>query len=173
MRNADRFGRRRRGFRVAVLFSAAMWCGAAVLQAQTPVRAVAPYASYWFDNTELLPENFAVVQAIPPPIVTANQFFGFDYKPGDITAFAIVRFEIQVDTGAWTSVAIPPKANDAQTLAGYDTYKTPIPAMVPADHTVLVRACNAQLCGDASAPFTFTLAVKPPTVAGLRVVGSR
>lgn len=107
-------------------------------------------------------------QSPPPPVVTANQFFGFDYKPTDMVGFAIVRFELQVDGQPRLDIGIPPKFTLPDTLPGFETYKTPIPALVPADHDAVVFACNAQMCGDPSPTFRFTLAVKPPAVQNVR-----
>jgi hypothetical protein len=44
-----------------------------------------------------------------------------------------------------------------------------LPALTPGNHTVTVKACNTELCGDASTPFAFTFVVKPgvPTALGL------
>jgi hypothetical protein len=107
-----------------------------------------------------------------PPVATATQAFGFNYADADLATFSVVRFELQIDGGAWTSVAIPAKANDALTPAGASTYRVPIPALTTGSHTVSFRACNAQLCSDPSAPFSFILAVKPATPTGARILGS-
>lgn len=106
-----------------------------------------------------------------PPVATASQSFAFDYKDADLTAAGVIRFEEQVDSGAWIAIGIPPKANDAQTPAGASTYAAPIPALVTGAHTVAFRACNAQICSDPSSAMAFTLAVKPATPTGLRIVG--
>lgn len=111
----------------------------------------------------------AHAQTPPPPVATASQSFGFDYKDTDVTAGGVSRFEMQVDGGAFASVAIPPKGNDSQTPAGSSTYVVPIPALTTGTHTVSFRACNAQLCGDASPSFAFVLAVKPAIVTGVRI----
>jgi hypothetical protein len=113
--------------------------------------------------------GIASAQTPPPPVATASQSFGFDYKDADLSAGGVVRFEMQIDTATFTSVAIPPKGNDAQTPAGSSTYVVPIPALTTGNHTVSFRACNAQLCGDASPAFSFVLAVKPATPSGTRI----
>lgn len=114
----------------------------------------------------------SLLLAQSPPVATTTQSFGFDYKDADLTTFSVIRFEQQVDTGTWVTVQIPPKANDAQTPAGASTYKVPIPALTTGTHVVSWRACNAQICGDPSAPFSFILAVKPATPTGGRILGS-
>lgn len=114
----------------------------------------------------------AFAQSPPPPVAVASQSFGFDYVIANLSTFSVVRFEQQIDGGAWVSVAIPPTANDPQTPVGSNTYKTPIPALVTGNHTVAFRACNAQVCGDPGLSLTFTLAVKPPAPAAVpRIIG--
>lgn len=110
-------------------------------------------------------------QSPPPPVATALQSFGFDYKDADLSAGGVVRFEQQIDSGAFASIAIPPKANDAQTQPGNSTYKTPVPALTTGPHTVSWRACNATMCGDPLV-FAFVLAIKPATVSNGRILGS-
>ena len=112
---------------------------------------------------------YAVPAFAQPPIAAATQSFAFDYKTTDLTASAVVRFELQVDGGAWVNVNIPATSDDAQTPVGSHSYAVPIPALVTGNHTVSFRACNVQLCSDPMTPFAFTLAVKPPTPAGLRI----
>ena len=114
----------------------------------------------------------ASAQTPPPPVATASQSFGFDYKDTDLAAFSVVRFEQQIDAGTFATVAIPPKANDALTPAGFSTYKTPIPALLTGNHSVVFRACSASVCGDPSTPFAFELAVKPPKTTNTRLLGS-
>lgn len=135
--------------------------------------------SFWMCSTRLwlltlfVSLGFAVsarAQTPPPPVATASQSFGFDYKDTDVTAGGVSRFEMQVDGGAFVSVAIPPKANDSQTPAGSSTYAVPIPALTTGPHSVSFRACNPQLCGDSSAPFAFVLAVKPAVPTGTRIL---
>lgn len=109
-------------------------------------------------------------QSPPPPVATASQSFGVDYKDADLSAGGVVRFEQQIDAGAWASLTIPPKANDALTPAGSSTYKTPIPAMTTGAHTVAWRACNASMCSVASAPFAFVLSVQPAAPSGGRIL---
>lgn len=123
----------------------------------------------------------SILSAQPPTVATATQSFGFDYKDADLTTFTVIRFEMAIDpvltagvitSATWSSVAIPPKANDAQTPAGSSTFKVPIPALTTGNHSVSFRACNAQVCGDASTPTAFVLAVKPPTPGPARILGN-
>jgi hypothetical protein len=100
-----------------------------------------------------------------PPVATAGAQVAWDYADADIAAGAVVRFEIQVDVGAWSDVGMTKLAGAAA------TYAAPIPALQTGQHTVSVRACNTNLCGDATSPLAFVLAVKPATAKNLRVIG--
>jgi hypothetical protein len=105
------------------------------------------------------------------PDVTPGQRFGFDYKPADITAFQVTRFELQIDEGAWADIQIPPTANDAITQADHNTYAVTIPALTPGAHTYSIRACNAGGCGVAAPAFAFNVSIVPPGASNLRVLG--
>jgi hypothetical protein len=100
-----------------------------------------------------------------PPVATAGQSIGWDYTDADVAAGGVVRFELQVDGGTWSNVGMTKVAGS--TL----TYSTPIPALTTGEHTVSVRACNTALCGDASTPLAFVLAVKPAPASNVRVIG--
>jgi len=101
---------------------------------------------------------------------TPDQAFGFDYTTANFSTYSVLRFEMQVDAGPWTSVEIPPTANDAQTPTGANTYRVAIPAMTPGSHTVNFRACNNTACGDPSTPMAFVLVVQPPAPTGARIL---
>ena len=101
---------------------------------------------------------------------TPGQAFAFDYLTADLATYSVVRFEQQIDGGAWTDQGIPTVANDAQTPAGATTYRVAIPALTPGAHTATWRACNATACSAAAAPLAFTLVVQPPVVTGGRIV---
>jgi hypothetical protein len=135
-----------------------------------------PFALSLLVSLGLLWFTVAPVQAQspPPPVATASQSFGFDYKDSDLSASVVTRFEMAIDAGAYVSVALPPVANDALTPTGSSTYKVPIPALVTGTHTVKYRACNASLCSTDSPVLTFVLAVQPPTPqTAPRILGTK
>lgn len=101
------------------------------------------------------------------PVAVAGDRIAWDYKDADLSNYAVNRFEIQIDSGAWTSVGIP-----TQTTATADgkTYLVPFPALQPGNHTVSVRACNADLCSAGLGPLGFKLAVVPVDGSNLRIV---
>lgn len=105
-----------------------------------------------------------------PPVAQAGQSFAWDYADADLSAGAVTRFEIQIDGGTFTSVGMAQTFTDPDTPSGAKSYKTPIPALTTGSHTVAVRACNTELCGDATSPVGFVLAVKPATATGVRIV---
>lgn len=108
--------------------------------------------------------------AAQAPTATPTQAFGVDYLDADMTTYAVTRFEIQVDGGAFTSVGIPPKQNDMQTPAGGSTYKIAIPPMTPGSHTVGVRVCNVVTCSTAT-PLSFTFSITPVAPPTPRIIG--
>lgn len=100
-----------------------------------------------------------------------GQAFAFDYETAALTTYSVVRFEQQLDGGAWTDIGIPEVANDAQTPNAHTTYRVAIPALTPGAHTANWRACNAAACGAAGAtPLAFTMVIQPPAPSGGRVV---
>ena len=104
-----------------------------------------------------------------PPAVAGDKF-AWDYVEADIASYGVNRFEIQVDAGAWTAVGIPAAFTDAQTGAGKKSYSVPFPAMQPGNHTISVRACNADVCSAGIAPFGFRLAIVPAEAGNGRIV---
>lgn len=103
----------------------------------------------------------------PPPVI-GGQFFGFDYQDADLASAAVVRFEMQIDSGTWTTVGIP---SDTLPITGGKTYKVPVPAITPGNHTVTFRACNVDLCGGAASPFAFKFVIVPALPTNIRIVG--
>lgn len=101
---------------------------------------------------------------------TPGQAFAFDYETAAMTTYSVVRFEQQVDGGAWADIGIPEVSNDGQTPTAHTTYRVAIPALTPGAHAVSFRACNAAGCGAASTTFPFVLIVQPPAPSGTRVV---
>jgi hypothetical protein len=70
------------------------------------------------------------VSAQQPPVATAGARLAWDYADADIAAGAVVRFEMQVDAGAWSDVGMTKLAGAAA------TYAAPIPALQTGQHTV-------------------------------------
>jgi hypothetical protein len=103
-------------------------------------------------------------------VAVSGDKFGWDYAAADITQYSVVRFEIQVDGGAWASVGLPTPFTNPQTAAGKQTYAVPFPAMQPGQHTISVRACNVDLCSAGIAPFAFKLAIVPADGSNGRVI---
>jgi len=88
-----------------------------------------------------------------------SDHIGFDYPDASFTSAAVTAFEMSVDSQPYTSVAIPPTQNDANTLPDHTTRIVPIPALTPGAHTVAFRARNVSDVGPASAAYGFTLVV--------------
>ena len=98
--------------------------------------------------------------AVAQTPVTPAQFIGVDQSD-----YAnVTRFELRVDTGAWTDAGKPAATGAANTV------KLAMPAMTPGAHAITVRACNAAGCSAATAPFSVTLVVIPTVPANVRVV---
>lgn len=102
-----------------------------------------------------------------PPVGSSGYFFAFDYSDADFTAGAVTRFEMQLDANAFASVGIP---TNTVPITGGKTYKVPIPAITPGAHTVSFRACNADLCSEATTPLDFRFAPLPATPRNVRIV---
>lgn len=115
----------------------------------------------------LKPAAPAIVAQDPqtPPVATQGQSFAWDYTDAQIAAAAVDRFEVAIDGGIFASIGMATK------IDGQEAYKWPIPPLTTGPHTFLVRACNTSLCGDASAPLSFVLAVKPSPVPSVRIIG--
>src|SRR5690242_9730943 len=93
-------------------------------------------------------------------ILTPTDALGFDYLDADLTSFAVARFEVSYDLGAWTSLGLPAPFALSDTIAGAHTYKV-VPQFTTGSHSVQFRACNAAGCGSASAAFPFAVESAP------------
>jgi hypothetical protein len=105
------------------------------------------------------------------PIVTQNNSPAIDYLTTDLTAFAVTRFEMQLDSGSFSSIGLPATTDDAKTLPGAHTYAGPklgTLGLSVGSHSFAARACNVTGCGAASLPLTFTYAPTVVTPANLR-----
>jgi len=107
----------------------------------------------------LLALLFAVPAAAQTPVTTANQiaFDQSDYAN-------VTRFEVRVDTGAWTDIGKPAATGTANTV------QTPLPAMTVGPHAITVRACNAAGCSAASAAINVVMVAIPQVPGNPRVV---
>jgi hypothetical protein len=112
----------------------------------------------------------------PPPLIVGAPFqapvtffagdqVAFDYIRTDFTSYAVTRFEVSWDGGAWSTIGIPAPFVDTQTQAGADSYSA-LPPFTQSTHSVVVRACNAVGCGLASSPFAFAYASSPTGAPG-------
>ena len=110
------------------------------------------------------------------PVATAVNSLRWEHNTVDLTSAAVVRFELCYDTASpcptittTASAFTPTSAQGGPPAAGNSAFKMLLPALTPGNHTVTVKACNTELCGDASTPFAFTFVVKPgvPTALGL------
>lgn len=108
-----------------------------------------------------------VVPASAQPQATPTQRIAFDYAVADLTTFAVVRFEVKWDAGAFTSINIPPPVSTANGVA---VYAVDFPPLTPGQHSFEARACNATACSEPSPTFVFTLVVVPPVPGGVRII---
>lgn len=108
--------------------------------------------------------------AFAQPTITPGMGFGFDYRAEDVTNFSVVRFELQVDGGAWTNVNMPPVVTAAGTLAGHQTRRIEPPPLSQGNHTYSVRACNVTVCSTAMAPVAFVVQIVPPPTSNGRLL---
>ncbi len=96
------------------------------------------------------------------PAVTQNNSPALDYLTVNLTTWAVTRFEIQFDTGAFVSIGLPTPTDDTKTGIGAHTYagaKLGTYGLTVGSHTFAARACNAAGCGTASSPpFSFSYA---------------
>lgn len=116
-------------------------------------------------TTLLLAFTFSAWQAQQTPRALA-----WDYVNAALLSAAVNRFEVRYDAGQWTTVGIP--TDRTPTPDGLSTtYQTAVPALTLGPHTVALRACNVDLCGDATPELAFTVTIKPDTPANLRFTG--
>lgn len=111
------------------------------------------------------------VPAVAQTSLLPGQRFGFDYAEADLAAFAVDRFEAQLDGGTWTAIGIPPAEIRPDTEPGKRTHVVNPPAMLPGrNHSLAFRACNSIGCSPATAPLIFDLVIVPPVVTGARIL---
>lgn len=101
-----------------------------------------------------------------------GQSFGFVYSDTDLKNYSITKFEMSIDSGAWTNIKLPPSSPAPPPL---DTdpdkkeYTILIPPLTPGDHNVRFRACNSALCSDPTVPLNFSFVVVLPVPSGVRI----
>src|SRR5258708_3608940 len=104
---------------------------------------------------------------------TQNNSPALDYPTTALTTFAVTRFEIQFDAGAFISIGLPTPTDDAKTLVGDHTYAGPkmgTLGLSVGNHTMSSHACNVAGCGQPSlVPLAFTYAPIPDGTANPRV----
>lgn len=100
-------------------------------------------------------------------VVGPNTQYRFDFPTVDVVNFAITRFELKVDSGAYTTLGLPnPVTNDPNTPINSTTYGATLGTLTVGLHTAVVRACNAIGCGadSNSVSFRFLTVPSAPTL---------
>lgn len=112
-----------------------------------------------------------------PPVGTRLDSIRWEHNTADITAAAVNRFELCYDAVTPCSTITPAAAQFTPTAAqggapaaGNTAYKMLLPALTVGQHQVTVKACNADACGNATAPFVFRFAVVPGTPVGVGLI---
>lgn len=113
---------------------------------------------------------FVAAPILAQPVIQAGQGFGFDYRASDITTAGVVRFELQIDNGAWTNVQMPPVVTATGTQAGHETRRIDPPAITQGNHTFSVRACSATACSAAMTAVPFRVEIVPPPTTNGRLL---
>lgn len=101
--------------------------------------------------------GFAAVVSAQTPILGPTDALSFDYYDADFSTYAVTGFQASWDSGVWAAITTT-AFTDAQTLVGATSFQV-IPPFKNGQHTMSVRACNAQGCGGGSIPFAFMYAV--------------
>lgn len=111
------------------------------------------------------------------PVGTRLDSLRWEHNTADITAAAVNRFELCYDTATpcatitpTAAVFTPTAAQGGPPAAGNTAYKMLLPALTVGQHSVTVKACNADACGVASSPFVFRFAVVPGTPVGVGLI---
>lgn len=97
-----------------------------------------------------------------------SQSLAWTYSTAEIAAQLINRFEVKYDNGAYTSISVRAVPNQT------DLYWDPLPALTSGPHTVVVRACNPNGCGDDSDVFNFNMVAGRPTgkASGIQIIAT-
>ena len=90
--------------------------------------------------------------------VLPGQQFSFDYPTSAVIDFGIRRFELKIDNGNYQDVGLPMGVAGNAELT---TFRIPIPAITPGQHTAVIRACNDTGCSGDSNIYTFTMVIIP------------
>src|SRR5262245_5403018 len=111
----------------------------------------------------------ATVSAQGPAIILPGQGIGFDYSDADLTTYQVRRFAGSWDGQAYgtlqpTTLILP------DTPPGYTTYRIASP-FTTGTHTLQIRACNDNGCGQSSDTFPFAFVVASPVLpVNVRVI---
>ena len=99
------------------------------------------------------------------PVATTLDSVAWDYTDAQIASGGVTRFELCLDSQPCLSKTVA----EAKHASGPNVYAYTLPAMLPGDHTLTIKACNADLC---SAPLalSFRFAVTPDPVTGARLI---
>lgn len=91
----------------------------------------------------------------------ANSQFRWDHPSANITDAMITRFELQIDTGNWTSLGMTLPITDPLTPPDHVTFSRVIGVLTPGVHTARIRACNDFECGPVTNTLSFRMVVGP------------
>ena len=100
-----------------------------------------------------------------PPVATTLDAVAWDYTDAQIASGGVTRFELCLDSLPCVGKTVA----ESKHASGPSVYAYRLPAMLPGDHTLTIKACNADLC---SAPLalSFRFAVTPDPVTGARLI---
>jgi hypothetical protein len=105
-----------------------------------------------------------LVAQVVAPVVLPGQSLKWNFNAAELAVGPVVRFELQVDTNPWTDVGLP----NATPVSGDVEYSTALPAMTPGLHTLNLRACSVDICGNAAVK-SVKLVVVPVTPRDLQI----
>jgi hypothetical protein len=105
--------------------------------------------------------GFATVVSAQGPILSPGDALAFDYYDSDFSTYAVTSFQASWDSGTSWTVLVIVAFTDQDTVEGATSYQF-IPPFKNGQHSVILRACNAQGCGGGSVPFDFAYAVSNP-----------
>jgi hypothetical protein len=100
------------------------------------------------------------------PVATGLDSVAWDYPDSSLTAGAVVRFDVCLDATPCVSRTV---AEAKHPTLGASVYFWKLPAMLPGNHTVAIKACNADLCSP-PLELSFRFAVEPPPVSNPRLI---
>jgi len=99
----------------------------------------------------------------------ANDSIIWDYAPGELALFGVVRFEVCVeDPGSLSCLQVTPDASrtalQPDTTPGMESFAMKLPALTVGAHVMSVKACALSECSDVTTTsFNFLVKPKPPS----------